>query len=73
MRFCATCEMNREVTPQNRVEEYLVRGKTIKVAIRCNVCNTCGESLFEERRDNTLLEWLARNENIDTTRVCNFR
>lgn len=56
MKFCPNCESERDFRVENRTETYDVRGLSIKLPVQCEVCQVCGEDLFEEKRDNALLE-----------------
>jgi putative zinc finger/helix-turn-helix YgiT family protein len=56
-KFCPTCGEYREFTKQIRTEFYTVRGMRIPIEnLSVEVCATCGETLFDEDRDNALIE-----------------
>jgi putative zinc finger/helix-turn-helix YgiT family protein len=55
MKYCPCCEVEREFKPENRTETYDVRGVKVKVPVAVEVCASCGETLFDEARDQALL------------------
>lgn len=55
LEFCPSCEAERPVQAERRTERYKVRGVQYDVPVDVLVCESCGQSIFDERRDNDLL------------------
>ena len=53
--FCPSCERYSEFATEDRRETYTVRGRDIEVPATVEVCAACGETLFDESRDEDLL------------------
>ena len=56
MRICPKCEAEREFRCEERREEYTVRGLPVSFPVVVEVCETCGEDLYDESRDADLVE-----------------
>ncbi len=54
-KFCPACEDYRVFSTEKRGETYTVRGREISMPVTVEVCSACGESLFDEARDEDLL------------------
>ncbi len=54
-KFCPSCERYSEFTTEDRRETYAIRGRDIAVPVTVEVCSACGETLFDESRDEKLL------------------
>ena len=55
-KLCPNCETEREFRLEKRCEEYTVRGYVTTHDVQVEVCVSCGEALFDECRDQKLIE-----------------
>lgn len=54
--YCPKCEVDREFRTEDRTETYYVRGCPVSVLLAVEVCESCGEVLFDENRDQNLAD-----------------
>lgn len=53
---CPNCAALRDTKRVERTEVFSVRNEKIAIPVRVQVCATCGEAVFDEKRDQALLE-----------------
>ena len=53
--YWPNCDEARELRSERRRETYMVRGKPIEVEADVLVCSTCGQAVFDEKRDERTL------------------
>lgn len=58
-KFCPKCEAYREFHDESRREVYWSEGVRVPFDVRVEICDTCGESLFNEERDAAILKECA--------------
>ena len=56
VKYCPKCEVDREFRAEDRTETYRVRGCSVSVLLAAEVCESCGEVLFDENRDQDLAD-----------------
>lgn len=56
--YCPNCEDYRETDTRRSKESYTVRGECFEVDATVAVCKHCGESIFDEERDEAILQEL---------------
>ncbi|WP_324718136.1 type II TA system antitoxin MqsA family protein [Carboxydochorda subterranea] len=53
--YCPNCDETRELRTERRRETYMVRDEPIEVEADVLVCSTCGQAVFDEKRDERTL------------------